>query len=56
MTEADFFATLSSNEDFIFAVAHTNSFQKNDFGIYQYGLSFLPFWKINFVSPTNKSV
>jgi len=29
MTVADFFEALSSNEDFIFAVAHTNSFKKN---------------------------
>jgi len=29
MTVADFFTALSSNEDFIFAVAHTISFKKN---------------------------
>jgi len=29
MTVADFFDALASNEDFIFAVAHTNLFKKN---------------------------
>ena len=29
MTVADFFEALASNEEFIFAVAHTNSFKKN---------------------------
>jgi mRNA interferase YafQ len=29
MTVVDFFEALASNEDFIFAVAHTNSFKKN---------------------------
>jgi mRNA interferase YafQ len=29
MTVADFFETLASNREFIFAVAHTNSFKKN---------------------------
>ena len=29
MTVAEFFEALASNEDFIFAVAHTNSFKKN---------------------------
>ena len=29
MTVADFFEALASNEDFIFAVAHTNSFKKD---------------------------
>jgi len=29
MTVADFFEALASNEDFIFAVAYTNSFKKN---------------------------
>jgi mRNA interferase YafQ len=29
MNVADFFAALASNEDFIFAVAYTNSFKKN---------------------------
>jgi len=29
MTVAEFFESLASNEDFIFAVAHTNSFKKN---------------------------
>jgi len=29
MSVADFFGGLASNEDFIFAVAHTNSFKKN---------------------------
>ena len=28
MTVVDFFEALASNEDFIFAVAHTNSFMK----------------------------
>ena len=29
MSVEDFFEALASNEDFIFAVAHTNSFKKN---------------------------
>ena len=29
MTVSEFFEALASNEDFIFAVAHTNSFAKN---------------------------
>jgi len=29
MTVAEFFEALASNEDFIYAVAHTNSFKKN---------------------------
>ena len=29
MTVSDFFTALASNEYFIFAVAHTNSFKKN---------------------------
>jgi len=29
MTVAEFFEALASNQDFIFAVAHTNSFKKN---------------------------
>ena len=29
MTVRDFFEALASNEDFIYAVAHTNSFKKN---------------------------
>jgi len=29
MTVADFFTALASNEDFVFAVAYTNSFKKN---------------------------
>ena len=29
MTVEDFFADLAANEDFIYAVAHTNSFKKN---------------------------
>ena len=46
MTVADFFTALESNEDFIFAVAHTNSFKKNVKLCYKQNLDLCELYKV----------
>ena len=46
MTVADFFAALASSEDFIFAVAHTNSFKKNVKLCYKQNLDLNELYKV----------
>ena len=46
MTVANFFAALASNEDFIFVVAHTNSFKKNVKLCYKQNLDLNELYKV----------
>jgi len=46
MTVADFFENLASNKDFIFAVAHTNSFKKNVKLCYKQNLDLNELYKV----------
>jgi mRNA interferase YafQ len=46
MTVTDFFDALASSEDFIFAVAHTNSFKKNVKLCYRQNLDLYELYKV----------
>jgi len=46
MSVAGFFAALASNEDFIFAVAHTNSFKRNVKLCYKQNLDLNELYKV----------
>jgi mRNA interferase YafQ len=46
MSVADFFANLASNEEFIFAVAYTNSFKKNVKLCYKQNLDLNELYKV----------
>jgi mRNA-degrading endonuclease YafQ of YafQ-DinJ toxin-antitoxin module len=46
MTVADFFKALASNKDFIYAVAHTNSFKKNVKLCYKQNLDLNELYKV----------
>jgi mRNA interferase YafQ len=46
MTVADFFTSLSSDEDFIYAVAHTGSFKKNVMRCFKQNLDLNELYKI----------
>ena len=46
MTVVEFFESLASNEDFIFAVAHTNSFKKNVKLCYKQNLDLNELYKV----------
>ena len=46
MTVTDFFESLASNEDFIFAVAYTNSFKKNVALCYKQNLNLYELYEV----------